>query len=837
MMPLWIALLLSVLHIASDKSDIHRNEVSMIRIGTRKSKLALIQTELVKAQILKYFPNEKIEIVHVVTHGDKVLDKPLGEIGGKGVFTKEIEEKLLDKTIDIAVHSAKDVPMELADGLCLGAVLLRDDNRDVILKRKETKKIGAGSIIGTSSLRREIQIKQISPDVTIKSLRGNVGTRIGKLKSGEYDAIILAAAGLKRLGLDNDKELDYIYPDEEKFISAAGQGILAIECRNGDLKDVMAALDDRKARICLEAEREFLKCLDGSCNAPCGAHCTVDEHGFNFRGMYAYDGKTPKYAVINEKTDEQWEKISKPVNADNTDLKFAVSLAKRLVDVLKSGNKGMVSLVGAGPGKRDYLSIEALRCIKKADVIVYDALISPSILNEAKMDAELIYVGKRADTIYKKQPEINELLVNLALSGKYVVRLKGGDPFIFGRGGEEALALKKAGISYEIVSGISSSYSVPASAGIPVTHRGAASSVHIITGHEHPAKPSEALDFSVIAKEEGTLVFLMGLRSLGNICEKLIKNGKNEETPVAVISKGMTAKQRTVYGNLLTIKDEVRKNNIEAPAIIVVGDVVGVGKQICEWQSKNEKKVLSGKRILVTGSRNMADSLEKEFEQYGGETIAISLVETIPDYSDCDDIFNNLEKYSCFIFTSANGVNIFFDRLRNLRVDIRKLANARFAVVGTSTKKALEKYGLYADFIPSKFTSKILAEELSKELTDKDKILIVRGKQGKNFIEDKFSEMSVEFDKICIYETIQDERRADEVKRICPDVDYIVVTSGSGAIALRDMAGCEHDNIVAIGPVTKRDCEEAGLRVKLVAEEFDARGIVDVIVRDVEKQG
>ncbi len=837
MMPLGIALLLSILYIASDKSDIHRNEVSMIRIGTRKSKLALIQTELVKAQILKYFPNEKIEIVHVVTHGDKVLDKPLGEIGGKGVFTKEIEEKLLDKTIDIAVHSAKDVPMELADGLCLGAVLLRDDNRDVILKRKETKKIGAGSIIGTSSLRREIQIKQIYPDATIKSLRGNVGTRIDKLKSGEYDAIILAAAGLKRLGLDNDKELDYIYPDEEKFISAAGQGILAIECRNGDLKDVMAALDDRKARICLEAEREFLKCLDGSCNAPCGAHCTVDEHGFNFRGMYAYDGKTPKYAVINEKSDEQWEKISKSVNADNTDLEFAANLAKRLVDVLKSDNKGMVSLVGAGPGKRDYLSIEALRCIKKADVIVYDALISPSILNEAKMDAELIYVGKRADTIYKKQPEINELLVNLALSGKYVVRLKGGDPFIFGRGGEEALALKKSGISYEIVSGISSSYSVPASAGIPVTHRGAASSVHIITGHEHPAKPSEALDFSVIAKEEGTLVFLMGLRSLGNICEKLIKNGKNGETPVAVISKGMTAKQRTVYGNLLTIKDEVRKNNIEAPAIIVVGDVVGVGKQICEWQSKNEKKVLSGKRILVTGSRNMADSLEKEFEQYGGETIAISLVETIPDYSDCDDIFNNLEKYSWFIFTSANGVNIFFDRLRDLRVDIRKLANARFAVVGTSTKKALEKYGLYADFIPSKFTSKILAEELSKELTDKDKILIVRGKQGKNFIEDKFSDMSVEFDKICIYETIQDERRADEVKRICPDVDYIVVTSGSGARALRDMAGCEHDNIVAIGPVTKRDCEEAGLRVKLVAEEFDARGIVDVIVRDVEKQG
>ena len=816
----------------------------MIRIGTRKSKLALIQTELVKAQILKYFPDEEIEIVHVVTHGDKVLDKPLGEIGGKGVFTKEIEEKLLDKTIDIAVHSAKDVPMELAGGLCLGAVLLRDDNRDVILKRKEMKKIGEGSIIGTSSLRRELQIKQIYPGVLIKSLRGNVGTRIDKLKSGEYDAIILAAAGLKRLGLDNDDELDYIYTDNEKFVSAAGQGILAIECRNGDLKEVMEALDDKAARVCLEAEREFLRSLDGSCNAPCGAHCIISRENFEFRGMYAADGENPKYAKIKERRE------AAGVNINDDDLKQAISLAGKLVNILKSDDdssdknndsekkpdevgKGKVSLVGAGPGKRDYLSVEALRCIKNADVIIYDALISPSILNEAKMDAELIYVGKRADTIYKKQPEINKLLVGCASQGKYVVRLKGGDPFIFGRGGEEALALAKAGINYEIVSGISSSYSVPASAGIPVTHRGAASSVHIITGHEHPGKPSEALDFSVIAKEEGTLVFMMGLRSLRNICDKLKKNGKYEGTPVAVVSKGMTAKQKTVFGNLLTIEDEVKKNKIEAPAIIVVGDVVEVGLHINEWQIKNDKNPLSGKRILVTGSRNMAFCLEEEFDKYGAETIAISLVETIPDYSSCDDKLNEIEKYSWLVFTSANGVNIFFDRLRDLKIDVRKLANIKFAVVGTSTRKALEKYGLYADFVPSKFTSKTLADELAQILTDKDRVLIVRGKQGKNFIEDKFTSMAVDFDKICIYETIQDERRADEVRRICRDVDYIVVTSGSGARALKDMAGCEHENIVVIGPVTKKDCEELGLSVKLVAKEFDAKGILDVIAGDV----
>ena len=358
----------------------------MIRIGTRKSKLALIQTELVKAQILKYFPDEEIEIVHVVTHGDKVLDKPLGEIGGKGVFTKEIEEKLLDKTIDIAVHSAKDVPMELAGGLCLGAVLLRDDNRDVILKRKETKKTGVGSVIGTSSLRRELQIKQLYPGVVIKSLRGNVGTRIDKLKSGEYDAIILAAAGLKRLGLDNDDALDYIYTDNEKFVSAAGQGILAIECRNGDLKEVMEALDDKAARVCLEAEREFLRSLDGSCNAPCGANCIISRENFEFRGMYAADGENPKYAKIKERRE------AAGVNINDDDLKQAISLAGKLVNILKSDDdssdknndsekkpdevgKGKVSLVGAGPGKRDYLSVEALRCIKNADVIIYDALI------------------------------------------------------------------------------------------------------------------------------------------------------------------------------------------------------------------------------------------------------------------------------------------------------------------------------------------------------------------------------------------------------------------------------------------------------------------------------
>lgn len=780
----------------------------------------MVQTELVKEKILEAFPQEEIEIVPIITKGDIELKKSLASFGGKGVFTKEIEEQLLDGTIDIAVHSAKDVPMELAEGLSLGAVLEREDCRDVLVTVSgvSAKAMPAQSVIGTSSLRRELQIKRMNPFVTVKTLRGNVPTRLEKLRDGQYDGIILAAAGLKRLGLDKEKDLSYEYFEPENFLPAAGQGLLAVEIRKGTLGEVMEVLNCKEAEAVLLAERKFLTVLGGSCNAPCGVCCEKRSEGFFMRGMYAKNNAAPQYISMN--TQEN--------NAE-----AAVRLAEAVAGKLKVKK---VSLVGAGPGVKEAVSRKAMHCIRRADVIIYDNLISPSILNEAPLNAELIYVGKRANAHSMEQESINRLLVEKALEGGYVVRLKGGDPFIFGRGAEEALALRQEGIPYEIVSGISSSYSVPAWAGIPVTHREAASSVHIITGHEGSHKNKCSVDYSVLAKEEGTLVFLMGLNHLEEIAEKLIAGGKSADTPAAVIQSGGTARQKTVTGTLDTIPKKVKAAGLKTPAIIVVGNVVALREQI-NWL---EQLPLTGKRILLTGTRSMTAQLEKCLEPLGAETAAISLVETCAyRQQETFDCLKQAGEYQWIVFVSAAGVKEFFAALSESRTDRRVLANVKFAVVGESTAKALETYGYFPDFIPTKYRSRVLAEEWIPQLNASDKCLLIRGKTGSDILEEALKEAHIFCNVVCLYETIQDNRRKEEFVRLYKDMDYTVIASGSAARAFASMITEKNRKckIAAIGPETAKACEEAGLTVALTADRYTAEGIAEVILQDLGREG
>lgn len=794
----------------------YKVDITMIRIGTRTSKLALAQTEIVKKKILDAFPEEKIEIVPIITKGDKELNKPLASFGGKGVFTKEIEEKLLDGSIDIAVHSAKDIPMECKKGLTLGAVIEREDPRDVMVTTSgiATKNMGLKSIIGTSSLRRELQIKSINPHLTVKSLRGNVPTRLEKLRNGFYDGIILAAAGLKRLGLDNEEDLFYEYFDMEEFLPAAGQGILALEIRKNTLKHVMDILNQKVTESILLAEREFLTVLGGSCNSPCGIYCKDEEEGFSIRGMYAKDGIHPIYASMKITENRQQDLLQ---------------MAGKLANQLKIKK---VSLVGAGPGQKDFISKKALDCVKAADVIIYDNLISPSILNKAKLDAELIYVGKRSNAHSMKQENINQLLITKALEGHYVVRLKGGDPFIFGRGGEEALALEAKEIPYEIVCGISSSYSVPALAGIPVTHRSISSSVHIVTGHEGNHKINPIVDYHTLAKETGTLVFLMGFHHLEEITGQLISYGKDKETPVAVIQSGGTARQRVIKGTLATITSKVKEANLGTPAIIVIGNVVDLQEKIkCV-----EELPLSGKRILLTGTRNIATELEKKLDPLGAETVSISLIETNLYRSEkTDQILQQLQQYQWIVFVSVAGVRSFFTTLNILKIDRRTLASVKFAVVGISTAKVLEEYGYYCDFVPSEYRSKILAKEWIPQLKKDDKVLLVRGKTGSNYLENCLAKESISYDISYVYETIQDNRRIDEINRNYDTMDYVIITSGFGGKVLADMLEYKNSKckIVAIGPETARACYNAGLSVQIVAREYNADGIVRAILQDV----
>lgn len=809
---------------------------NIIKIGTRKSKLALIQTDIVKDKIKKAFPEIEVEIVKIDTKGDQILDKSLTSFGGKGVFTAELEAELLSGAVDIAVHSAKDMPMDFPEGLEIGAVLDRADVRDTFVTTtgKTLEELEPGSIVGTSSLRRELLIKEINPYVNIKLLRGNVQTRLSKLRDGQYDGIILAAAGIERLGYEKEEGLHYQYLDSDVFLPAAGQGILAVESRTEDaeMAEILAAIHSEKAECLLMAERAFLKTIGGSCNAPAAALCREENGEFSMRAMYVKDGVHSRktYMTVN---------IEDALAEKAMTRKNKVEIANELgISVAHEVNKGMVYLVGAGPGDEDLMTRKGLRLLREADVVVYDNLASSSLLNEVRDDAELIYAGKRSSNHHLKQYETNELLVKLALEGKNVVRLKGGDPYIFGRGGEEGQELREAGVDFEVVPGISSSYSVPAYCGIPVTHRDFASSFHVITGHEGNHKNGvSVLNYETLAKEEGTLIFLMGLKNLPNIVASLIENGKDPATPVGVLQEGTTARQRVATGTLADIVEVVKREGIKTPAITVVGDVVGL-RQVLDWYGH---KPLSGKSVLVTGTTSMVERLSPILKEEGAEAISFSLIRTermrLPEL---DVALKEIDKYNWIVFTSANGVECFFEEMQGVRKDIRDLAHIRFAVIGDGTKKALEDHGIFCDFIPTAYSSKDMAEAMVPYIGKDENVLLLRAEEANRVLPDALEEAGISHTCISLYHTVTDERKADELNRLIKMADYVTFASSSAVRAFVSMV----DNLdevkgkyISIGPVTTKTAQENGLSIAKTAVVYTARGMVETMIQDAVKEG
>ena len=832
---------------------------NVIKIGTRKSKLALIQTDIVKDKIKKAFPQVEVEIVKIDTKGDQILDKSLTSFGGKGVFTAELEAELLSGAVDIAVHSAKDMPMDFPEGLGIGAVLDRADVRDTFVTTtgKTLEELEPGSVVGTSSLRRELLIKEINPYVKIKLLRGNVQTRLSKLRDGQYDGIILAAAGIERLGYEKEEGIHYQYLDPDVFLPAAGQGILAVESRTEDaeMAEILAAIHSEKAECLLMAERAFLKTIGGSCNAPAAALCREENGEFSMRAMYVKDGihSRKTYMTVNVE-DAMAEKdadsnliagaaVVVPVSVEEAAKKVTgkskVEIATELgIKVAHEVNKGMVYLVGAGPGDEDLLTRKGLRLLREADVVVYDNLASSSLLNEVRDDAELIYAGKRSSNHHLKQYETNELLVKLALEGKNVVRLKGGDPYIFGRGGEEGQELREAGVDFEIVPGISSSYSVPAYCGIPVTHRDFASSFHVITGHEGNHKNGvSVLNYETLAKEEGTLIFLMGLKNLPNIVASLMENGKDPATPVGVLQEGTTARQRVATGTLADIVEVVKREGIKTPAITVVGDVVGL-RQVLDWYGH---KPLSGKSVLVTGTTSMVERLSPILKEEGAEAISFSLIRTermrLPEL---DVALKEIDKYNWIVFTSANGVKCFFDEMQDIRMDVRKLAHVRFAVIGDGTRKALEAHGIFCDFIPTAYSSKDMAEAMIPHIGKDEHVLLLRAEEANRVLPDALEEAGISHTCISLYHTVTDERKADELNRLIKMVDYVTFASSSAVRAFVSMV----DNLdevkgkyISIGPVTTKTAQENGLSIAKTAVVYTARGMVETMIQDAAEEG
>ena len=479
----------------------------------------------------------------------------------------------------------------------------------------------------------------------------------------------------------------------------------------------------------------------------------------------------------------------------------------------------MVYLVGAGAGDAGLLTLKARDVLEIADVVIYDRLADDSILNFCA-GAKKIYVGKEAGKHTLKQSEINQLLVDEARKNKNVVRLKGGDPFVFGRGGEESLYLRENNLPFEIIPGITSAIAVPAYAGIPVTHRGLATSFAVITGHEDPTKPESTINWEKISTAVDTLIFLMGIANLPQIVQKLIENGRNPDTPAALIRWGTKPNQET----LITTLKEAPKAKILPPAIFIVGDVVNLREQL-QWF---DNKILFGKKILVTRARIQASKLSRALKDLGADVIECPTIKIAPpsdNYAAADDAIKNLRDFDWIIFTSANGVEKFFERLKIHGLDARALN--KVAAIGSATAEKLSNFGIIADIVPKNFIAESLADSL-KNLVPNKKVLIARAEIAREVLPDSLKSFGAVVTVVPIYKTVPEVPAQINFDSI----DLITFTSSSTVENFINIYGVEHlKNIpsAAIGTITAQTLEKFGVTSVIIAKEFTIGGLVDVI--------
>jgi uroporphyrinogen III methyltransferase/synthase len=501
--------------------------------------------------------------------------------------------------------------------------------------------------------------------------------------------------------------------------------------------------------------------------------------------------------------------------------------------------KGFVYLVGAGPGDPELLTLKGKRCIEQSDVLVYDYLASKTLLRHAKEETEKIYVGKKGGDHTLSQDGINDLLVKLASQGKTVCRLKGGDPFIFGRGGEEAEVLKENNIEFEIVPGVTSAISAPAYAGIPLTHRSANSTLAIVTGHEDPLKETSSINWESLAKGIGTIVFLMGVKNISHISKKLIENGKDPKTPVGLVRWGTTPSQKTLTGNLENISLKVKENNFKAPAIIVVGDVVNYREKL-KWFE--QKRPLLGKKIMITRARAQASSLVESLLSLGAECIEYPTIKIVePD--DNSDLLNSIDKlkdYSWLIFTSVNGVKYFFNALFGKGLDVRSLGNVKTAVIGPATRDELKKYGLNTDVFPKTYRAESVVEAFENLQIKNKKILIPRAMEARSVLPEELKKMGAIVDEVTAYKTIPQSDKKEEILSdfLKGKIDMVTFTSSSTvknfkAIFSEDefQAVKEKFKAVSIGPITTDTAIELGIKPEITADEYTIDGLIDSILK------
>jgi uroporphyrinogen III methyltransferase / synthase len=494
--------------------------------------------------------------------------------------------------------------------------------------------------------------------------------------------------------------------------------------------------------------------------------------------------------------------------------------------------RGKVHLVGAGPGDPGLLTLRAAELLRNADVLLYDALVADTIVALAPQHCERIFVGKRRGAHALQQDEIARLMIEKARAGNRVVRLKGGDPFVFGRGGEEAQALHEAGVAFDVVPGVSSAVAAPAYAGIPVTHREHAASFTVVTGHEDPTKPAPALDWTKLADPNRTLVLLMATATLADIAAQLVAQGLDAGTPVAVVQDGTRPSQRTVSGTLGTIADEAARENIGSPAVVVVGRVAGL-RDALRWFDTG---ALFGKRVLITRAGHQSDAFAHALLERGAEPISAPAIAIRPpdDGRAADEALAKLSSFQWIVFTSQNGVDAFFERLGARGTDARAIAGAKVAAIGERTSQRLERHGIRADLVPEAYVSEELADAIVERSRRGDRVLLYRASDARDALPQALEAAGRHVTAVAAYKTVvpRDPHFAEKVAR----ADVLTFTSASTVRGFATLLGpseaaaaARGKCVACIGPITAQAATAEGLQPDVVASVYTTEGILDAL--------
>jgi len=853
----------------------------VLTAATRRGELAIAQTQAVIAALRAKHPEVEIRIREITTTGDKDRRTALWDLKDTGFFTSQLEDALLVGEADFAVHSLKDLPTQERAGLVVTAIYDRQWPEDCLLAKRPVNSVDelpASAKVGTSSLRRAAQLRHLRPGLQLVPLRGNVQTRIRKLQTTDLDAIILARAGLERLGLAQKISLVF---DPRQFIPAPAQGALAIQTRRDDEETVgiVRSIEDESARALVLAERQVLVTMKCGCHAPVGAYAecedgTVSIHAFiadiegrnvirkQVTGPVAQAvqlGKEVAQELLNaggreilrELEEEQSGSVGWVLNPrvppTDADLTRGLRTHPTSYDTpsasveagghspLHAAKKGMVYLVGAGPGRADLITLRGAELIKIADCIIVDKLASPALLEPARKNAEIIHVPKRIGPGSFTQDEINRLLVGKALAGKTVIRLKGGDPCIFGRCAEEAALLNEAGVSFEIVPGITAALAAAEYTGIMLTDRRYSSQVAFITGREAEGKEETNIDWSILAHFPGTLVFYMGIGTLPVIAAQLAARGMSADTPVALVANATLPTQRVVQAPLAQIVEVCSREHIEPPALIIVG-AAAQGDPGLNWFMR---KPLFGRTIVVTRDAAGNAEMAQKIVARGGSPVEFTTmaIQPLTHRSEFLEVLTELTSYDWVIFTSPNGVEVFFDAIHAFEKDARVFASVRLATLGAKTAECLARYGIRADFVPTVFTGRDLGLQLASYANLRDKkVLLLRSELASDELVGVLKQGGARVRDVSIYTAVSRRGDAAGLQEQIEQgrVHWLTFASPSAVRGffeqLRpELVNASTTRTASIGPVTSKGLAQLGVRIDVEAAEHTVDGLLDAL--------